>query len=111
MKADLNRARVGWFVSENYPPKQEEIEKATKIFIAECTRLLQEGNRYAQGNELKEINETHRRAAKYLKQKVEWDKPQTKMQDCPGCGEPVKDGVIWHATPHGCGYVFKLDEI
>lgn len=107
MKADLNRARVGWFVSEYNPPKQEEVVRATEIYIRECQRLLNEGNQHATANELKEINETHRRAAKYLKQKVDWDKPQFKMQDCPRCGDPVKFDAIVHAVPH-CGHVFKL---
>lgn len=109
MNSVNDRRRLGWFLSESNPPSEEDVKEANDRYMLECQRLLREANGYASRNQLNEINETHRRAAKYLKQKVDWDKPQTKMMDCPGCGEPVKVGIMWHATPHGCGYVFDLE--
>lgn len=109
MNAAWDRRKVGWLVSSTNPPSDAEIKQAVNIYVQECSRLIREGNRYAAANQLNEINETHRRAAKYNGQKVDWDKPQYKMQDCPGCGEKVRDGIIWHATPHGCGYVFDME--
>jgi len=106
MNASWDRRKVGWFVSETNPPQAEDVLRAISIYTADCQRLFAEGNRYASANQLNEINETHRRAAKFLRQKVDWDKRTSKMVDCPGCGEPVKEGVVWHATPHGCGYIF-----
>jgi hypothetical protein len=108
MPASLDRTKVGWFVSQTNPPQAKEIERAVEIYTAECKRLLSEGNRYAAANQLTEINDTHRRSARFLGQKVDWDKGVKEMVECPGCGEPVRKGVIWHATPHGCGYVFDL---
>ncbi len=105
MNASWDRRKLGWFVSPNYPPTQEEIDAAVTTYTIECQRLLNEGNRHASNNQLREINETHRRAAKYLKQKVDWEKSVSKMVDCPGCGEPVKDGAAKHAVPY-CGYIF-----
>lgn len=105
MNASWDRGKIGWFVSSQYPPKPEEVQRAVEVYTAECKRLLADGQRYFVANHLNEINETHYRAAKYLKQKVDWNKPVSKMIDCPGCQEPVKAGAILHAVPY-CGYVF-----
>lgn len=110
MNASWDRRKVGWFASSHYPPLEEEVNRAKELYRAECTRLLQEGNRYAAANQLLEINETHRRAAKYLGQKVEWSKPLVQMVECPGCGENVRKGIIWHATPMGCGYIWDKEK-
>lgn len=96
-----DRRKQGWFVSHTNPPSQQEIAQATATFIIECKSLLAQGNQFANANQLTEINETHRRAAQYLKQKVDWDKALSKMVDCIGCGEPVKSGAIVHACATG----------
>jgi hypothetical protein len=106
MNASNDRRRRGWFVSDHNPPKQEEVERAIGIYTAECRRLLAEGNAFHTANKFLEINELHREAAHYLKQRVPWDHGRTsKMVDCMGCGEPIKDGSIVHAPPQGCGAV------
>lgn len=110
MNASNDRRRMGWFMSPNETPTEEELSRALTIYTEQCQKLLAQGNRYAASNQLTEINEEHRRAATFLRQKVDWDKRTSKMVDCPGCGEPVKEGVIWHATPHGCGYIFNQEE-
>lgn len=107
MNASWDRRRVGWFVSNTNPPSEEEVSRAKELYTAECKRLLTEGNSFASRNLLLEITETHRRAANWLKQKVDWSKPQIQMTECPGCGENVRKGVIWHAYPQGCGYIFN----
>jgi hypothetical protein len=106
MNASMDKRRLGWFVSDSYPPAADEVEHAKNLYGAECKRLFQEANRYASANQLNEINETHRRAARFLGQTVTWDKPQEKMIDCPGCKEKVREGAAVHATPY-CGYVFN----
>ena len=108
MNAAWDRRKVGWFASDSEPPRREEVKRAIDIYTTECKVLLQAGERFYRANKLDEINETHRRAVKFLREKVDWDKAAIKMVDCPGCGERVREGVIWHATPHGCGYVFDM---
>jgi hypothetical protein len=111
MAAQLDRRNIGWFVSPNCPPKDEEVDRAKEIFTAQCQRLIREADSYYARNQLNEINETHRRAAKYLKQnKKAWVSIEYKMIDCPGCMEPVREGIIYHAPPAGCGYIFDTEE-
>lgn len=105
MTAAVDRGRLGWFTSNHNPPLPEEIKRAQDIYTQECKRLLSEGNTYASAGRLNEINETHRRAANHLRQKVDWDKRVTKMVDCCVCGEAIKEGTILHAPPSGCGAV------
>lgn len=111
MAAALDRRNIGWFVSAYNPPKDKEVDKAVELYTAQCQRLLREADNYYARNMLNEINETHRRAAAYLKQsKKAWVSIEYKMVDCPGCMEPVRDGIIYHAPPHGCGYIFDREE-
>jgi hypothetical protein len=106
MNASNDRRKRGWFVSDHNPPPEAEVERAVGIYTAECRRLLAEGNAFHTANKFLEINETHREAAHYLRQRVSWDHGRTtKMVDCVGCGEPVKEGSIVHAPPQGCGAV------
>ncbi|MBU6231676.1 hypothetical protein KGP36_03325 [Patescibacteria group bacterium] len=104
MNAAWDRRKIGWFVSETDPPSKEEVKRAVEIYTAECQRLLTEGNRHAAAGHLNEINETHRRSAKYLGQRVDWDKPTRKMVDCVGCQERIPAGTVMHAVPY-CGAV------
>jgi len=110
MAAALDRRNVGWFVSKTKVPTDKEIEKAVEIFTAQCQRLVREADSYYARNQLNEINETHRRAAKYLKQKKAWLSIEHKMIDCPGCGEPVREGIIWHGPANVCGFIFNQEE-
>jgi len=104
MNASWDKRRWGWFVSASNPPTEEEVAGAVALYTQNCTRLLNEGNRYAAANQLTEINETHRRAAKYLGQRVDWDKPTRKMVDCIGCSERIPAGTKVHAVPY-CGAI------
>jgi hypothetical protein len=111
MAAALDRRNIGWFVSSHNPPEDSEVDRAKEIFTTQCQKLIREADNYYARNQLNEINEMHRRAAHYLKQnKKAWVSIEYKMIDCPGCGEPVRDGFIWHATPHGCGYIFDQEQ-
>lgn len=110
MASAMDRRNIGWFVSSTNPPSDAEVDKAKEIYGAYCSRLVREADAFYARNQLNEINETHRRAATHLKQvKKAWVSTEYKMIDCPGCGEPVRDGFIWHATPHGCGYIFNRE--
>lgn len=104
MNAAWDKRNWGWFQSTSNPPTEAEVKQALNLYTKTCQRLLQEGNRYSSANKLDEINETHRRAARFLRQKVDWDKPQLKMVDCVSCGESIKAGAIIHAVPY-CGAV------
>jgi hypothetical protein len=111
MAAALNRANIGWFVSSHNPPLDAEVDRAKEIFTSQCQRLIREADGYHSRNMVNEINETHRRAAAYLKQtKKPWVSLEYKMIDCPGCMEPVRDGIVFHAPPAGCGYIFNPEE-
>ena len=111
MNASWDRRKVGWFVSKTNPPFQAELAQANGIYVAECRRLLSEGERWFRANKLDEINETHRRAADVLGQRVDWDKPTRKMVDCDGCGERIPEGTIKHAVPScGCIQGVKRDD-
>jgi len=109
MNPSWDRRKLGWFASAHNPPKQQEVEAAIALHTQHCQFLLNQANAYASSGKLLEINETHRRAAKYLGQKVDWSKPLQKMIDCPGCGEMVKSTAIMHANP-SCGYVFRWED-
>ena len=104
MNAAWDRRKVGWLHSQHCPPLPEEVKRAVTIYTEECKRLFQEGERYARANQLLEINETHRRSAKYLGQKVTWDAQQHRMVECVGCRESIRDGAVVHAVPY-CGAV------
>lgn len=104
MHAAWDRRKVGWLISHTNPPTEHELKVANAIFGQECQRLFNEGNRYFAANQLNEINETHRRAATHMGQKVDWDKPQYKMVECVGCKERIREGSIVHAVSH-CGAV------
>lgn len=111
MAAALDRRNVGWFISPKNPPDNKLVDKAIEIYIAQCQKLVREADNYYARNMLNEINETHRRSAKYLKQnKKAWVSIEYKMIDCPGCGEPVRDGIIWHGPANVCGYIFNHEE-
>ena len=111
MAAALNKQNIGWFVSGHNPPEDREIERAKELFLAQCQKLIREADNYYARNQLNEINEMHRRAAKYCKQtKKAWVSIEYKMIDCPGCMEPVREGILFHAPPQGCGYIFDPDE-
>lgn len=70
-----------------------------------------EADSYYSMNKILEINEMHRRAANYTRQtKKPWVSISYKMVDCPGCMEPVREGIIFHAPPTGCGYIFDAEE-
>jgi hypothetical protein len=111
MAAALNKQNIGWFVSGHNPPEDREIERAKELFLLQCQKLIRDADNYYARNQLNEINEMHRRAAKYCKQtKKTWVSIEYKMIDCPGCMEPVREGIIYHAPPHGCGYIFDRAE-
>lgn len=104
MNASWDRHKLGWFESQHCPPLPAEIRRAVDMYTVECKRLYQEGERFARAGQLLEINETHRRAARYLKNKVTWDQVEHKMVECAMCMDPIRVGTAVHAAPH-CGAV------
>ena len=105
MNTSWDRRKYGWMVSSTNPPSDEEVTKATNLYVAECKRLIQEASGYHARNLLNDITDTHRRAAKYLKEKVDWDTKQShRMVECDMCREPIRFGTVVHAVPY-CGAV------
>jgi hypothetical protein len=104
MAASMDRRKVGWFVSDTFPPKPEEVEEAKKLYTEACLNLIRQGNRAFAENKLNEINEDNYRAQRWTKQPVQWTKAVKQMMDCPGCGEPVPQGTAKHTAPY-CGAV------
>lgn len=93
-----DRRLVGWFRSDNDPPRAEEVKAAKDIYGKECKRLMAEANEFHRQSKGIEIHELHRMAAKYLGQKVAWDNPITKMIPCVGCGESIPENSVHHAV-------------
>jgi hypothetical protein len=113
MNASWDRRKIGWLVSKTNPPSEEDIKRAVSIYTTECQRLFQEGERNATSgrpNAMWDVNETHRRAAAYLGQTVDWDKPSRKMVVCDGCGDRIPAGAPVHAGVCGAVQGVKRDE-
>jgi len=102
----------GVFIAKNQNPTAEEQkdlaiakgEKPTKWELAQAkskldrlmARILSDGDRIApfqNDPKSEKLTQIHFDAAAYLKQPRNWANPVMAMQDCPGCGEPVKIGI------------------
>lgn len=95
----------GAFWSKSQVPTEEEIatarvklEKTFRGALAEATKLETTGR-------LGDITPLMRHAATYFEEDRSWNRQFKKKQECPGCGEPAKAGIIQHS----CGYIFDRE--
>lgn len=98
---DLSEKGVFWTLNET--PTDEELANA-KIKMETFFRkqLAVATSLEAQGPKAMEaITPTMRLAAAYFQEDRPWNRIYKKMNDCPACGDPMKDGII----RHGCGYI------
>lgn len=103
-----NREWFGVFIAAGERPTKEELASAKAKLTQMMTLLLQHGDRLAlQGEKgLAQIGPMERKAAVWLNQKRSWAVLPEKMDNCPGCGEPVRPGVV----KHSCGAVLDWDK-
>ena len=92
----------GCFVSRSKTPSEEEISEARKKLEATYNRELIEARKKEAMGKIGDITNTEREAAGYFKLPYSWNQVSITLNDCPGCGSPVKPGIIIHS----CGYVF-----
>jgi hypothetical protein len=99
-----NMEDFGVFWTYNEHPTDQEIEKARlkmeKMFRVQLGYASQLENK----NQLQFISPAMRHADNYFKENHVWNRTHKRMDDCPGCGTPIKPGII----KHNCGYVFDV---
>lgn len=103
-----NRQWWGVFIAAGEKPTAEELASAKAKLDQMQTHLVMEGDGLAlQGPEgIKQIGPVHRRAVQWKKQKRDWATLPETMVDCPGCGDPIKPGVV----KHSCGAILDMDK-
>lgn len=107
--AKQNLENVGVFIAAGSEPTEDELLAADAAVVKEYQRLLAEGDQLALDGDVKSISADHRIAAAELKQERDWSKVPIQMIDCPGCGDPVKPGVVMHGGRYGCGWIFDKE--
>lgn len=107
-----NKEWFGVFYSTSETPSAKEVSDAKAKLTKMMTLLLNDADRLAlQGEKgLNQISGTHRMAAKYLNQKRSWASLPEAMNTCPGCGEPIKPGVVAHMGNGGCGAILNMEK-
>lgn len=115
MKKTLDLTDKGFFMSRSNPPSAPQLAEAKAKYLQNCQLLLNEADRIIASGESKGlngqmINETHKRAAAYLKQTREWNKSQVEMMDCPGCQQPIPKVTAVHGGQWGCGAVLDWNK-
>lgn len=102
-----NREWWGVFMTHNRVPTELEISQAKKKLTQLMTLFLERGDHLAAQGKLGDIQEMDRKAAQFLNQKRAWAQLPEKMDSCPGCGEPIKPGVI---KCKECGAILDMDK-
>jgi hypothetical protein len=98
----------GVFVCAGARPAPEELRAARERRDAFYHRLIGEGDTmWARGHSFREISDLHRRAAIGLGVEREWAYVPMRLNDCPACGEKVKQGV---AVCKHCGAILDAEK-
>jgi hypothetical protein len=100
-----NLDELGVFWTRNKVPTEAEIGKARTRMEVTFRKLLSMATSIETSGKLDEITPLMRIAATYFGEDRAWNRIYKKMAECPGCGEPVKAGII----KHHCGFVFDPD--
>jgi hypothetical protein len=108
---DQDLTRWGVFFTEGTEPTEAEIEKAHLQVLDRCRDMINQADGFeAQGpNQLINITEQHRWAAKMLNVERPWSKETRAMIDCPGCGEKILPTVAVHGGRIGCGAILDRE--
>ena len=102
-----NREWWGVFMTHNEVPTETELAEARKKLTQLMTMFLERGDKLAANGKLGDIQEMDRKAAQFLNQKRAWAQLPEKMDSCPGCGEPIRPGVI---KCKECGAILDMDK-
>lgn len=102
-----NREWWGVFLSETPVPTEAQLTEARKKLVALMTMYLEQGDNLAAQGKVADIGANERKAAQFLNQKRAWAQLPEKMDSCPGCGEPIKPGVI---KCKECGAILDMDK-
>ena len=101
--ADLTA--LGVFYTRNEVPTDQDITAARGKMEGTFRKLQNMAASIEAAGRIDDITPLMRIAASYFGEDRPWNKIYKKMQECPGCGEPAKPGIIRHP----CGYVFDPD--
>lgn len=103
MGANLDDLGVFW--TRNNPPLGVEITAARTKMEVTYRKLLNMATSIEAAGRIDDITPLMRIAASYFGEDRAWNRIYKKTMECPGCGEPAKQGIIRHP----CGYVFDPD--
>ena len=96
---------LGVFWTKNQKPTEIEIGKSRTRMEGTFRKLLTMATSIETSGRLDDITPQMRIAASYFGEDRPWNKIYKKLSECPGCGDPVKAGII----KHSCGYIFDVD--
>lgn len=100
-----NLDEVGVFFTRNNPPTTVELGEARLKMETTYRKLLTMANSIEANGKLDDITPMMRLAAAYFGEDRPWNRIYKRTNECPGCGEPAKPGII----KHPCGYIFDPD--
>ena len=101
-----NREWWGVFISDSKVPTEAQLAEARKKLTALMTIYLEQGDQLAAQGKLADIGANERKACQFLNQKRSWAQLPEKMDNCPGCGEPIKPGIV----KHSCGAILDMEK-
>lgn len=96
-----NLDELGVFWTKNNPPTDDELSTARTKLDKTFRALLAEATQLEATGQLQFVTPLMRHAAEHYGEDRPWNKIYRKTAECPGCGGPVKPGVIMHT----CGAV------
>lgn len=102
-----NREWWGVFLSNTKVPTEAELAEAQRKLTALMSIFLERGDALAAQGKLGDIGANERTAARFLNQKRSWAQLPEKMDNCPGCGEPIRPGVV---KCKECGAILDMDK-
>ncbi len=93
--------RRGMFWSRDETPSETELTMTKERMEKHYKALLVQADAYERENRQKEIGPEHRLAAEYFHYKARWHVVAEVPNFCSNCGDLVRPGLAYHATPFG----------
>jgi hypothetical protein len=92
--SSANLTRYGVFIAAGDEPTMPELLKAKAALTKHMQSLVAQADQFAmQGPaEMKNISDSHRKAANFLNQKREWSVVSGQLDQCPACYESINPG-------------------